>query len=455
MEGDFKEEEKVLKDTVANIEPLVEAQLQTIIQSVILYTITFENQIDLSSLLWSDTSSKITYFLMLLSSLVSICISFTKMLRMGHEPVLTSIFTTRAGIVFLFLVTKFLLLAYLHSLAITSMMLGSVGSNIADNDPAHMELFDMFYRGLCPPPKDPMAFCGENPPLTLYSATRILPTIIVFHIYFLPILFLVILNIKRARKLSYETIIHLIFPLVTNLSFYGPIPPDPFKMKRTNRQSIRSMPCLEHLETIPEIAGERGGKALFRQKTVPSTCGKCSKTMTTRHGVFMIGMASLDIDTERASFQREKRESPVPRGQSKKTMSRGSSLPTNMESCLTKGSEDKTEFQFSLRQSTTLYVIFLYNAILVGLIDVIVQIVNMRNNHCKRTGEECNIEEEQMTLLEILMKVDPINQAYIAVLITNIIAFISFAISLKKDKGGGSCLNSSTCQFLQELINDW
>ena len=50
MEGDFKEEEKVLKDTVANIEPLVEAQLQTIIQSVILYTITFENQIDLSSL---------------------------------------------------------------------------------------------------------------------------------------------------------------------------------------------------------------------------------------------------------------------------------------------------------------------------------------------------------------------------------------------------------------------
>ena len=461
MEGDFKEEEKVLKEKVANIEPLVEAQLQTIIQSVILYTITFENQIDLSSLLYSDTTSKITYFLMLLSSLVSICISFTKMLRMGHEPVLTSIFTTRAGIVFLFLVTKFLLLAYLHSLAITSMMMGLVGSIIADNDPAHIELFDMFHSGLCPPPKDPMAFCGEDSPLTLYSITRIIPTLMLFHIYFLPILYLVILNIKRARKLSYETIIHLIFPLVTNLSFFGPIPPDPFKMKmkRTKRQSIRSMPCLEHLETIPEVAVERGEKALFRQKTVPSTCGKFSKTMTTRHGksqgdgVFMIGMASLDIDTEKASFQREKLESPAPRGQSKKTMFRRYSLPTNMESCLTKGSEDKTEFQFSLRQSTTLYVIFLYNAILIGLFDGIVRLqINMRNNHCKRTGEECNIEEEQMTLLEILMKVDPINQAYIAVLITNIIAFISFAISLKKDKEGGSCINSSTCQ---ELIKDW
>ena len=86
MEGDFVEEEKVFKDKVANVEPLVEAQLQIIIQSVILYTITFENQIDLSSLLYIDTTSKITYFLMLLSSLVSICISFTKMLQRGHKP---------------------------------------------------------------------------------------------------------------------------------------------------------------------------------------------------------------------------------------------------------------------------------------------------------------------------------------------------------------------------------
>ena len=47
MEGDFAEEERVLKAKVANIEPLVESQLQIIIQTVILYTITFENQVDI------------------------------------------------------------------------------------------------------------------------------------------------------------------------------------------------------------------------------------------------------------------------------------------------------------------------------------------------------------------------------------------------------------------------
>ena len=453
MEGDFKEEEKVLKDKVANIEPLVEAQLQIIIQSVILYTITFENQIDLSSLLYSDTTSKISYFLMLLSSLVSICISFTKMLHMGHEPVLTSVFTTRAGIIFLFLVTKFLLLAYVHSLAITSMMLGTVGSALADNDPAHVELFDNFFRGLCPPTKNPSAFCGESPPLTLYSATRILPIAILFQLYFGPILYLITLNIKRARRLSYETFIHLLFPLVTNLSFYGPVPPDPFKMsrKKANRKRGKSMPCLHETNQKQNrtVVGETQ-KALFRQKTDPNNYNS-----GVRHGdgVFVIRMSSLDINVEKVAFPRA---SSVQMGRKEKTLSQRFSLPTNMEPCFTrKGPENKDEFQFSLWQSTVLYLMFLYNAIVIGMIDVVVQIVNMRYNQCKRAGGDCDVDEEQMTLMDILMKIDPINQAYIAILITNITAFISFAISLKKDKGKVSCLSSASCKFLQEMINDW
>ena len=456
MEGDFKEEEKVLKEKVANIEPFAEAQLQTIIQSVILYTITFENQIDLSSLLYSDTSSKITYFLMLLSSLVSICISFTKMLHMGHEPVLTSVFTTRAAIIFVFLVTKLLLLAYLHSLAITSMMLGTVGIALADNDPAHEELFDNFYRGLCPPSKDPSAFCGENPPLTLYSATRILPIIIIFDLYFFPILYLIILNIKMARTLSYMTIIHLFFPLVTNLSFYGPVPPDPFKMsrKKAKRKRGKSMPCIQPLETNKKQKRTGVGieKDLFRQNTVPNSNSRV------RHGdkVFVITMSSLDIDIETVAFERDgQEESSVQIEATEKTSSQRFSLPTNMESCFSRGSETKDELQFSLWQSTILYLMFLYNAIVIGLVDVVVQIVNMRYNQCKRTGGECDVDEEQMTVLDILMKIDPINQAYIAILITNIVAFISFAISLKKDKGRSSCVSSTSCKFLQEMINDW
>ena len=60
-----------------------------------------------------------------------------------------------------------------------------------------------------------------------------------------------------------------------------------------------------------------------------------------------------------------------------------------------------------------------------------------------------------MTVLDILMKMDPINQAYMVILITNITAFVSFAISLKKEKGGASCLSFTTCKCLQQTINDW
>ena len=453
--GDVVEEEKVMKEKVLNIEPLVESQLQIIIQTVIIYGITFENSIDMSSLLYSDTTSKVAYFLLLISSTFSICISFTKMLRLGHEPVLTSVFTTRAAFIFLFLVTKLLLLAYLHSLAITSMMLGSVGISQADNDPAHIELFDNFYRGLCPPSEDPSAFCGENPPLTLYSATRILPILIFFHLYFLPVLYLIILNIKRARTFSYETIIHLLFPLVTNLSLYGPVPPDPFKMqrKKANRKRGKSMPCLQPLESKQKQNRTGVGikKALFHQETIPNS------NSGVRHGdgFFVIRMSSLNIDIEKVVFERDSQESSVQIGGKEKTLSQRFSLPTDMESCFSRGSEIKDEMQFSLWQSTVLYLMFLYNAIVIGLVDVVVQIVNMRYNQCKRTGGECDVDEEQMTVLDILMKIDPINQAYIAILITNIFAFISFAISLKKDKGRSSCVSSTTCKFLQEMINDW
>ena len=129
-----------------------------------------------------------------------------------------------------------------------------------------------------------------------------------------------------------------------------------------------------------------------------------------------------------------------------------------MEHRLTKGRSEKKKdkFQFSLCQSTVLYSMFLYNAIVIGLVDIVIQIVNMGYNHCKRTGVECKVEDgEQMKVLDILMMVDPINQTYLVILIANITAFVRFAISLKKEKRRVSCLSSTSCKFVQEAINDW
>ena len=51
---------------------------------------------------------------------------------------------------------------------------------------------------------------------------------------------------------------------------------------------------------------------------------------------------------------------------------------------------------------------------------------------------QCGIEGE-MTILDLLMRVDSINQVYMVVLVINIIAFVSSAVSLKRNLGRSSC----------------
>ena len=80
------------------------------------------------------------------------------------------------------------------------------------------------------------------------------------------------------------------------------------------------------------------------------------------------------------------------------------------------------------------------------------QIINMKYNQCKSTGEERTIEGE-VTLLALLMKVKPINQIYMVVPVINIIAYASFAINLKINKGRSSWVPGS--RFLWEMIDHW
>ena len=443
----------MLKERVANIEPLVEAQLQIIIQSVILYTITFENAIDMSSLLYSDTTSKVTYFLLLLSSILSTCISFTKMLQAGDLPVLSSVFSIRAVIVFVFIVTKFLLLAYLNSLAMTSIILGTIAFAGRENDPAYTELFDNFYRGLCRPSKNPSAFCADNPPITLFTATRTLPILSFVGIYLCPLLYLVTLNIKSRRSFTYETLIHLIFPLATNLSFYGDIDIPQEGARKTVRAKKRrnvSMPCIHPLDIIKtprwgETATSGTEKNVFRQNSNPES---------NRARTVIVRVSSLDIDI--TTFPRDHIEhSKTTSVPNRKFKPRRFSLPPNLESFVSREDPKKAEeFQFSLKQSAVLYTMFLVNALTAGLLDMVIQIVNIRYSQCKRPGQ-CEVANiEQMSVLESLMEVDPISKAYMGILFSNILAFVFFAVSLRKRRGGTS-FESAQCQLLRELAQEW
>ena len=67
---------------------------------------------------------------------------------------------------------------------------------------------------------------------------------------------------------------------------------------------------------------------------------------------------------------------------------------------------------------------------------------------------QCGIEGE-MTILDLLMRVDSINQVYMVVLVINIIAFVSLAVSLKRNKGRSPCRGLASSRFLQEMIEDW
>ena len=80
--------------------------------------------------------------------------------------------------------------------------------------------------------------------------------------------------------------------------------------------------------------------------------------------------------------------------------------------------------------------------------------MNIRYSQCKRPGE-CDVASvEQMSVMESLMEVDPINKAYMAILFSNILAFASFAVSLRMKWGGGSCVESVS-HFVQEIIDEW
>ena len=120
-----------------------------------------------------------------------------------------------------------------------------------------------------------------------------------------------------------------------------------------------------------------------------------------------------------------------------------------MESFVPREDSKKAEkFQFSLKQSAMLYTMFLLNALTTGLLDLVI-----RYSQCKRG--QCDVTNiEQMTVLESLMEVDPINKAYMGILFSNILAFVLFAVSLRKRQGGTS-FESSQCQLLRELAHEW
>ena len=203
------------------------------------------------------------------------------------------------------------------------------------------------------------------------------------------------------------------------------------------------MPCILPLETIKTSREGETTSSGKEENTAQQNTKQTESKNRARTVIIRVSSLDTEILTSKKTDLHSRQFKP-----------RRFSLPPNMEGFTRREDPKKAEeFQFSLKQSILLYTIFLLNALTTGLLDMVVQIVNIRYSQCKRG--QCDVANvEQMTVLESLMEVDPINKAYMGILFSNILAFVSFAISLRKRQGGGS-FESAQCQFLQELAREW
>ena len=185
-------------------------------------------------------------------------------------------------------------------------------------------------------------------------------------------------------------------------------------LMRTQRERNMSLPCVNIVEAIKILATNNELSSVGKYKYLTSTIvetGNQAESNTKakkRNKKTLISVSSVDVDIMPMTFV--DRASSSGNNQKNENKSRRSSLPPTMECFLEKDEPELEEkFEFSLKQSTVLYAIFLLNALTSGVLDMVVQIVNIQYNQCKRDGP-CDTADNigKMTVLETLMQVEQI-----------------------------------------------
>ena len=179
---------------------------------------------------------------------------------------------------------------------------------------------------------------------------------------------------------------------------------------RAERERNMSLPCVNIVEAIKILATNNElssvGKYKYLTTTISETGSQTDSNTKAkkRNKKTLISVSSVDVDILPMTFVDR---TSTGNNQKNENKSRRSSLPATMECFLEKDEpECEEKFEFSLKQSTVLYAIFLLNALTSGILDMVVQIVNIRYSQCKRQGF-CDTADNigKMTVLETLMQV--------------------------------------------------
>ena len=312
---------------------------QVFIQLILLYsdfpfgtgTDTF---LDLRNILFSSSIlSKLHYFALLLSSGASVSISLGRILTFGGKPIVKSMLSTKFLNIVLFLLTKFLILAFMLAKVVKSMMMYYVYSG--QND-AFFSVIKHNYRGLCKTETKlkhfSEYFCKSSHLLSFTDVTIYLPTIGLIFLYFPSIIYIIVLvsTRKHKKKLDfYYGFVFFIFSIVTNMSVFGDHPTTENAIQKDNAGSAEAQPRRFSLDVSP-------------RPTLHSSKRKPSRSQSWSPG-------------QRSTIQPSQRFA---------------SLPQLQPACLPfvhgQKSPDlsETEDIFSLHQSNVLYCLFLASAVI-------------------------------------------------------------------------------------------
>ena len=213
-----------------------------------------EETLDISSLLYdlSSTWSQLSYFLLLMSSVSSVCMDLAKILKWGHNPIITSYVSFTFCKIFLFILTKFLVQSYCLSMAIKSIMFYSAltfdsekNSNIFNN------LLQYYYKGVN----------NEPQVLTFDQATLYAPLIILTLLFLPSIIFAFVCSIWNTGCGSWsenfvKNMVLFLFAVMSNMSYFSS-PLNNKKGKKTEREietgteaNEESQRRMHHLEVI-------------------------------------------------------------------------------------------------------------------------------------------------------------------------------------------------------------
>ena len=181
---------------------------------------------------------------------------------------------------------------------------------------------------------------------------------------------------------------------------------------RAKRERNMSLPCVNIVEAIKILATNNELRSVGNYKYLTSTISETgsqtnsnTKAKKKNKTTLISSVSSVDVDLLSITFIDRTRNSNNQKNENK---CRRTSLPVTMECFLEKDEPELEEkFEFSLKQSTVLYAIFLLNALTSGVLDMVVQIVNIQYNQCKRDGP-CDTADNigKMTVLETLMQVE-------------------------------------------------